>query len=215
MRSLTLGLFIYGCLLISSFGLDGNQDTKNPAIVIEELQATLVDVMKHAKELGYSGRYGRLAPIIQSTHALSKIAKVAVGRHWRQFDAEQKTLLVEAFSDFCIANYASMFDGYSGEQFTVKDIEQQRPGRSLVRTSLVKSNGEEINLDYVLSQHDGSWKIVNISTNGISDLALKRAEYTSVLDKEGFNVLLAKLTQKVIDFSEVPKTSWNDEQIQN
>ena len=41
------------------------------------------------------------------------------------------------------------------------------------------------------------WRIINIIANGISDLALKRSEYTSILKREGFEVLLAKISDKI------------------
>ena len=211
MKNMIFAVLVYGCITISSLALDNGATDNSAVFVIEGLQAALIDVMKRAEELGYSGRYETLAPVIQSTHALSKIAKVAVGRYWRQFDEEQRSLLVETFREFCVSNYASMFDGYSGEQFKIIEEEEQKPGRTLVRTALIKSDGEEIDLDYILDQHDGSWRIINITTNGISDLALKRAEYTSVIEKEGFEVLLAKLNQKIRDFSKISQASWNVE----
>ena len=108
-----------------------------------------------------------------------------------------------------------MFDGYSGERFKVMDEEQQKPGRTLVRSVLIKSDGEEIHLDYVLNREDGGWQIININTNGISDLALKRAEYTSVIKKEGFDGFLTKLDKKISEFSETPKTSLDIGQTSN
>ncbi|MBL8528930.1 MAG: ABC transporter substrate-binding protein, partial [Burkholderiales bacterium] len=44
-------------------------------------------------------------------------------------------------------------------------------------------------------------RIVNIVADGISDLALKRAQYTSIMEREGFDSLLAKLSQKIADYA--------------
>jgi phospholipid transport system substrate-binding protein len=45
------------------------------------------------------------------------------------------------------------------------------------------------------------WQIVNIVADGISDLALKKAQYMSIVEREGFDSLLAKLSQKVADYA--------------
>ena len=197
------------------FGLSaiGQLLEKGPRMVVEDLQLTLLDIMQNADELGYTGRYERIDSTIRSSHALTRIAKVTVGRYWKQLDKEQKTALIEKFSDFSVSNYASMFSGYSGEQFKILGEDELKRGRKLVRTVLIKSDGEEIRLDYVLTPSNDGWKIINITTNGISDLALKRAEYTSVIAKEGFDGFLSKLEQKIKDFaepSETPNVGQND-----
>ena len=198
-------ILLHMAIVAPQYALD---QPKNSAYqVIEQLQESLLDVMKNAEELGYEGRRKKLDPIIRSNHSLSRIARVAVGRSWKKINPEQKAMLVKTFSEFSVASYASMFDGYTGEQFKILGAEQQKQGRMLVRTILTKSDGEKIHLDYVLSQDDGRWQIINISTNGISDLALKRAEYTSVIKKEGFDELLNKLKKKIKDFSATPSTS--------
>ncbi|MBM4201241.1 MAG: hypothetical protein FJ189_08135, partial [Gammaproteobacteria bacterium] len=43
--------------------------------------------------------------------------------------------------------------------------------------------------------------IINIIVDGISDLALKKAQYTSVIDREGFDKLLDKLQTKISDYA--------------
>jgi phospholipid transport system substrate-binding protein len=53
----------------------------------------------------------------------------------------------------------------------------------------------------VVNQFEGKWEIINIIVDGISDLALKKAQYTSVIDREGFDKLVAKLNQKVADYA--------------
>lgn len=186
----------------------GDQPDKGPSAVVEELQLTLLDIMKNADELGYSGRYKRIDATIRSSHALARIAKVTVGRYWKQLDEEQKAKLVEKFSKFSVSNYASMFSGYSGEHFKILTEEEHRRGRRLVRTVLTKSDGEEIRLDYVLTPSSSGWRIINITMNGISDLALKRAEYTSVIAKDGYDGFLSRLEQKIKDFS-VPSETLN------
>jgi phospholipid transport system substrate-binding protein len=52
-----------------------------------------------------------------------------------------------------------------------------------------------------VSELNGQWQIINIIVDGISDLALKKAQYTSVIDREGFDSLLNKLTQKIADYA--------------
>jgi len=169
--------------------------------VIENLHAELLFVMKQAKKLGYAGRYQRLAPTVTASYDFPYISKVVVGRYWRSFTAEQKAQFIRAFSKLSIATYANRFDGYSGERFKTISGEGLKRGHRLVNTVLIKANGEEIELDYILHQNNDQWRIINVIAEGVSDLSLKRADYTSYLKKNDFDALLKKLNEKIQNYA--------------
>jgi phospholipid transport system substrate-binding protein len=175
--------------------------TDSATQVVEKLHAELLAVMKQADKLGYEGRYQRLAPVIATSYDFPYVAKVAVGRYWRSFSAEEQSQFVETFSKLSIATYARRFDGYSGERFKTISNKELRKGRVVVKTILVKANGEEIELDYILHQLNKQWRIINVVAEGVSDLSLKRADYTSYLKTKGFDALLRKLNEKIQQYA--------------
>ena len=167
------------------------------AKVVEKLHAELLVVMKQAKALGYKGRFQRLAPVVTSSYDLPFISKIVVGRYWSEFSPEQREQFVNTFTKLSIATYANQFNGYSGEHFKTISAEASARGRLLIKTVLIKSDGEEVALDYMLHQNEHHWQIINVIAQGVSDLSLKRAQYTSYLKKEGFAALLQKLNEKI------------------
>jgi phospholipid transport system substrate-binding protein len=171
------------------------------ATVVEGLHAELLFVMKQAKKLGYAGRYQRLAPTVSASYDFPYISKVVVGRYWRSFTAEQKSRFIEIFGNLSIATYANRFDGYSGEGFKTIAAEELKRGQRLVKTVLIKANGEEIELDYVLHRNKDQWRIINVIAEGVSDLSLKRADYTAYIKKNGFDALLKKLHEKIQNYA--------------
>jgi phospholipid transport system substrate-binding protein len=168
--------------------------------VVEGLHTTLLTVMKEGAKIGYNGRYDRLEPIIKTRFDLPFIAKTVVGRYWETFSLEQKTRFVETFSRLSIATYAANFDSYSGERFKTVS-EKEVSGGILVKSLLIKSDGGEVRLDYLLHQIDNQWRIINVIANGVSDLALKRADYSALLKSKGFETLLVRLNEKIAQFS--------------
>ncbi len=68
----------------------------------------------------------------------------------------------------------------------------------LVRSRLIESNGDFVQLDYRLRSVQGDWRIIDVYLNGtISELALRRSEYSSLIQREGFAALLTALDQRI------------------
>ena len=169
--------------------------------VVETFHSTLIAVMKEGDKLGYQGRYDQLAPAIGSGFDMPFISKTVLGKYWDSLDNEQRSRFVEAFTQMSIATYASNFDTYSGERFKTISEKKVDGGRILVQTQLIKSDGGQVRLDYLLQHTGGEWHIVNVIAEGVSDLALKRADYSAFLKSKGFEALLQKLKEKIRQYS--------------
>jgi len=173
-----------------------------PAIdVVENLHKTLLFVMKEGNQIGYQGRYDRLAPVITDGFDIPFICKIVLGRFWETFDSQQRSKFVETFSRLSIATYAANFDTYSGERFKLLAEKEVSGGRTLVQTQLIKSDGGPVQLDYLLHRTGSQWRIINVVADGVSDLALKRADYTAFLKTNGLDLLLIKLNEKIVQYS--------------
>ena len=169
-----------------------------PTALITRLNATLLATMQSAKDLGYEGRYKKLAPVLETTFDMSFMTQYAAGRYWRTLTAAQKKQLIDAFSRLTIATYANRFDGYSGEKFQIISEETPREGNRLVNSELVKSDGEPVKLNYLLRETKDGWRVIDVFLKGtISELATKRSEYSSALGNQGFDGLMAIFEQKI------------------
>ena len=191
--------FISSILVISLTAVA--QEDPTASKVIEDFQSELLGVMKQADELGYEGRYQRLAPTVKRSHSLPILARVSVGRNWKKLDAQQKQTLIDTFGRLSVATYAHQFDGYTGEAFEIVSEEDTSRGDKLVRTLLIKQDGQQFQLDYVLRRNANRWMIINIVADGVSDLALKRSEYSAIVRREGFDALIEKLNGKIENYS--------------
>jgi phospholipid transport system substrate-binding protein len=196
-----VGALMAASLLVGpTFGARAATDASaNPTAVIEKFHTSLLDVMKHAKSLGYNGRFHELAPAIDEAFHLPAMARIVAGQSfWNKFDDAQKRALVDAFSRMTIATYAHRFNGYSGETFRTVQAVPIRDRTILVRTQLVKSNGEPVELSYLLRQFSSGWRVIDIYLKGsISEIATKRSEYSSVLRREGLKGLLNRIDSTV------------------
>jgi phospholipid transport system substrate-binding protein len=175
------------------------------SVTVEMLHTSLVEVMKEAEQLGYAGRYARLEPVMKDLFDLPFMAEKAVGRYWDEVTQEERDRLVDAFSRYTIANFAGRFDGYSGQHFETLGREPSARDTLMVRTRLIDPGRESVQLDYRLHASGSRWRIVDIYMNGaVSELALRRSEYASLIKREGFAALLAALDARVQELATAP-----------
>jgi len=171
--------------------------------VVDKFQSELIAVMKNGKQLGFSGRYDKLYGSVSNSHDLNKIARIVVGKEWEKLSEDQQKKLVEVFSRLSVASYAHNFKEFGGESFTIDSEEETTRGGVVVYAHLSIPNDKDVKFEYHLKDTDKTWRIINIVANGVSDLALKRSEYTSILQREGFDALIAKINEKIDNYSKL------------
>ncbi len=176
--------------------------TAAPRSVIEGFYAVLLDVMKQASALGFEGRARRLQPAIDAAFNLPLMIRLAVGPQWTSLTPPQQSQLLDAFRRFTIATYASRFDGYDGDRFEVTGEKPGPTGGTLVETRIVPSAGETVQLNYLMRAEGANWQIIDVFLSGtISELATRRAEFTSVLRRDGADGLVAMLQHKATELT--------------
>lgn len=170
--------------------------------VVENFQSELLTVMKAGKELGYAGRFDKLYGPVTESHDLMKIVRIVVGREWEKLSADQQATLIDVFTRLSVASYAHNFKEFDGESFKFESEEETARGGMIVHSYMIIPDDKDVKFDYMLKKKGNSWKIINIIANGVSDLALRRSEYTTILKREGFDALIEKINEKLKKYSQ-------------
>jgi phospholipid transport system substrate-binding protein len=165
---------------------------------VQSFYTTLLMTMKSGPALGESGRYAQLAPVVQQVFDVPLMAQLAVGPSWASLTPAQQQQVISAFGHYIAATYAYNFDSYSGEQLQVLGAQPFAYG-TLVQTRIVKSDGEPVTINYLMRPSAGTWQIADIYLDGtISQLAVQRSEFASILQNQGVGGLINALNRKVI-----------------
>jgi phospholipid transport system substrate-binding protein len=191
------GLCIALSLAVGSLTESAAASAVDPQSNVRGFYDTLLTTMKDGRTLGQSGRYARLAPVVNRVFDVPLMAQLAIGPSWATFSPAQQQQLIEAFRHYIVATYADRFDSYSGQQLQVIG---ERPSNAdvMVQTRIVKSDGETTTLNYLMRQNQGSWQISDVYLDGtISQLAVQRSEFHSILRRDGIDGLVMALTRKV------------------
>ena len=94
------------------------------------------------------------------------------------------------------AIYADRFDSYAGQKLQVTG-EQPNAAGTMVRSQIVKANGDPVNVDYMMRRNGNSWLISDVYLDGaISEVATRRSEFGAILKNEGIDGLIAALNRK-------------------
>lgn len=180
----------------------GQADACVPSEVVNGLHETFVDVLRHAEELRYAGRYERLAPAVGEAFDFEYMARLAIGREWKGLTAEQQARWVKAFGNFTVSNYAARLDHYSGQKFELLGTEDGAAGTIVARTRVIDPAGENVDLSYRLRKTESGCRVIDIYAKGtVSEIALRRSEYATILKRDGFDALVSNLDEKVRDLA--------------
>jgi phospholipid transport system substrate-binding protein len=181
------------------FGVSASAEAASPRVVVENFYSTLMGTMREADKLGFNGRVERLSPAIREAFDTPNMTRMAVGPRWTNVSDEQRQQLVDAFTRFIVATFANRFDGYSSEQFVIKNVSQGNDGAVIVESQMTRSDGDPVPFNYVLRQSDGHWRIADIMFGPVSELANRRAEFASVMRRDGVDGLINEIQRKTKD----------------
>lgn len=169
-----------------------------PATVIAQLHAVLLENMRAGETRDCAARKRLLEPIINEHFDAAGIARAALQRHWRDLDEERQEVLTRQIARLVLLNYARRFERYRGERFADPEVTQMEGDRrAVVQSTLLRPNRDDVPLNYVLQRRQEGWRIVNVIAGGVSDLALRSAQYASVIRNEGMVALLQRLSGQV------------------
>ena len=174
-----------------------NSTVGTPTAVIETFHGALLSVMKDAGRLGVSGRYQRLIEPLSASYDFGVMTRISSGSFWRRATKSERAGLVAAFRRVSIGTYAVRFDGYSGQAFEVVGENEGPRGTTLVETRILSQGSDPVGVTYVMKSAKGAWRIIDVLlAGGVSELAVRRSEYSSVLKSRGVGGLIAALNKK-------------------
>jgi phospholipid transport system substrate-binding protein len=163
---------------------------------VQSLYDALLSTMKNGRTLGQSGRFKQLEPVIRRTFDIPSMARLSVGSSWATLTEAQRQQVTESLGRYISAIYADRFDSYAGQKLQVTG-EQLAAAGVMVRSQIVKTNGELVTVNYMMHRNGNSWLISDIYLDGaISEVATRHSEFAAILKSQGIDGLIAALNRK-------------------
>ncbi len=126
-----------------------------------------------------------------------KMTRLAVGRGWRQATPEQRQTLVKEFRTLLVRTYSGAVSAVTDHKVQMRPFRAQ-PGDTdvVVRTQVVPSRGDAIQLDYRLEKIDGGWKIYDVSVLGVWLVENYKSQFASEVQQSGVDGLIKALADR-------------------
>lgn len=172
-------------------------------LIVETFHSALIEMMKSSDTMSFDERVAFLTPRMEQAFDLDFMSSKSVGRQWQELTPVQQRAWRQKFGRLTVSNYAGRFIGYQGEHFETLGNETAAKDTVMVLTRVAVPNDADVDLNYRLRQTGDGWRIIDVYLKGtVSELALRRSEYSSTLKRDGFEKLAGAIDEKIAELRE-------------
>lgn len=128
---------------------------------------------------------------------LDRVSALVLGPYWRRASIRQREAFAHAFKEMLIRTYASAVNELSEWEIRYLPLRLQ-PGDNevVVRTKIMRSGGDPIQVDYRMHKRDGRWLAYDVSVAGVSLLTNYRSTFIALARQKGLDGLIADLSAR-------------------
>lgn len=189
-KKATSALFI-ACLVWCGAVAASSTPTDQVRVVADEVLAVLKD-----RSLDGNGRRQKIRETIAPHFDFRAMSQSTLAVSWKKATPEQQERFVELFKRILENVYIVAMEEYSGE--TVKyGREKVADNRASVETFIVRPNGVETPVIYRMRLKENQWLAYDVIVEGVSLVSNYRSTFRRIADKEGIDVLLERMQEKV------------------
>ena len=163
-------------------------DAGDPTSRINAYDEAVIVIAK--AKLPLSSRTDRFEAVVKSYYDMPTIAALVVGSTWASASSAEKTSAITALTRHSAISLAKNFKDYDGTPFKADPKPIVRNGAQVVKVTIGSDT-----LFYRMRQAGGGWKIVDVISGGVSQLALQRADLATTVQAGGISGMVKKLGQ--------------------
>ena len=153
----------------------------------------VIAIMKAKLPIGQ--RVERFEPLVKSYYDMPTIAALVVGPAWATTGADDRAAAIAALTRHSAVSLARNFTSYGGERFTIDPAVQARGAAQVVKLTIAGSGSSDTLLYRMQRGQDGQWRIVDVVSGGVSQLAVQRADLASTVAAGGAAGLAKRLRE--------------------
>lgn len=171
-----------------------------PDVLIKSVSGEVLEIVRADKDI-QSGNAKKAAELVEKKIAPNfdfvHMTRLALGRDWRQANAEQQKALANEFQTLLVRTYSKALTEYKNQTIDVKPLVLKAGETDVkVRSEIKQPGAKSIQLDYYLQKNNAGWKIYDIEVAGISLVTNYRESFANEIRNSGIDGLLKSLQTK-------------------
>lgn len=195
LKSLSSVLFTSFLLLSAGAGAQ-----EAPDMLIKRVSEEILDLAKTDKEI-QGGNQQRIMEVVQSKvlpHVdFQRMTASATGRFWREASPEQRATLTNEFKMLLIYTYSGAIAQIRNQKLEFKPMRSAPDDTDVeVRSVVIQSRGEPIQLSYRLEKMATGWKIYDVNILGAWLVETYKGSFSAEIQKGGIDGLIKTLAER-------------------
>ena len=200
MHLVVVGLMIYLSMVSVCFA-----DSK----IQSQLKGTIDKVIEIVKDKSlkndHQARRAALRKTIDERFNYRQMVMRSLAKNWDARSDQERREFIALFKSLLENSYANKLEAYRDEKINYLD-EIIKGKYALIKTEVVRRSST-IGVDYKLIQENGSWQVYDFVIEGVSMIRNYRSQFTKIIRRDSYEVLVQKLTDKIHDIKQGSKTS--------
>jgi len=171
-----------------------------PDAMVKRVSQDVIATIK-ADPLVQAGNEARIREVIEAklvpNFDFPRMTALAMGKNWRAASPEQQKRLADEFKTLLVRTYSGALAKYRDEAIDYKPL-RMSPGDTdvTVRTLVMKSGGQPIQIDYSLTKAADGWKVFDVVIGGVSLVTNYRDEFNEQMKNGGVDGLIKTLSDR-------------------
>ncbi len=200
MEVLTRAFVLVFSLAISASALAIADPAPAPLALVMDTTARMQTAMRARSDLKECSP-GCLYPLVREIAVpnfdFDRISKLALGKYWKTAKDEQRAAFRSEFTEMLIRTYTSALVDYVNVELRYDPLKLDAGAtETTVRAHVPRPNAAPVDMDYVMYEKDGAWKVFDVRIDGISLVSNYRSTFANELAQADLDTLIGRLVDR-------------------
>jgi phospholipid transport system substrate-binding protein len=197
LNKILLSLVTFGFLAISG---QAAAQQEAPDELVKRISQEVLNIAKEDKDI-QAGNHQRVLGLVEEKilpHVdFARMTALAAGRYWREATPQQQKDLIREFRSLLVYTYSGAISQVKDQRLEFKPLRARPDDTEVeVRSQVVQSRGEPIQLNYRLAKTDSDWKIYDVNVFGAWLVETYKGNFAAEISKGGIDGLIKALSDR-------------------
>jgi phospholipid transport system substrate-binding protein len=183
----------------ASPALQATAPAATPATFAGNIARSVLTIVRD-KNMPLATKKAQLEQQFNNTVDVNWIARYVIGQSWNSSSPSQQMQYTTLYRKYLTSTYLASFDEESENNLRdirILDVADLDKNSVTVQTEMVMADGNNMYIEYVISNQTGHYQVIDIVLEGVSLLKTHHSELSTLANAQGMDGVIGKLQQMV------------------